>query len=200
LTDEQLMERLQQGQTDALDELYSRYAKRLYAFCRNTIHSRNPQDAEDLVQDIFVRVIRAAHTFNPRRASFGTWVFRIARNRCIDVFRRQQRVQIVPIGQRAEQDGYEEEIAPEDEIADQGEGVESALVRASVVEAVRDCIDGLDNEEERQAILLYYLGGKVYREIGKVLGKSTSMARNRVESAQDKVRRCLEQKGISSVA
>jgi RNA polymerase sigma-70 factor (ECF subfamily) len=194
------MERLQQGQTDALDELYSRYAKRLYAFCRNTIHSRNPQDAEDLVQDIFVRVIRAAHTFNPRRASFGTWVFRIARNRCIDVFRRQQRVQIVPIGQRAEQDGYEEEIAPEDEIADQGEGVESALVRASVVEAVRDCIDGLDNEEERQAILLYYLGGKVYREIGKVLGKSTSMARNRVESAQDKVRRCLEQKGISSVA
>jgi RNA polymerase sigma-70 factor (ECF subfamily) len=199
LTDEQLMERLQQGQTDALDELYSRYAKKLYVFCHNTTRSQSPQDAEDIVQDVFVRVIKAAHTFNPRRASFGTWVFRIARNRCIDVIRRQQRIQIVPIGQRSERDEYEEELASENELADQSESVESTLVRTSVVEAVRDCIDELENEDERQAILLYYLGGKVYREIGKVIGKSTSMARNRVKAAQDKVKRCLERKGIHSV-
>ncbi len=64
LTDEQLMERLQQGQTDALDKLYGRYANKLYAFCYNTTRSKNPQDAEDLVQDVFIRVIKAAHTFN----------------------------------------------------------------------------------------------------------------------------------------
>ena len=72
-------------------------------------------------------------------------------------------------------------------------------MRASVMEAVRDCINKLENEDERQAIVLYYLGDKVYKEIGEILGKSTSMARNRVKSAQDKVRRCLERKGIHSI-
>jgi RNA polymerase sigma-70 factor (ECF subfamily) len=85
LTDEQLVEQLQQGQTDALDELYKRYARKLYAFCYNATRSQNPQESEDLVQDVFVRVIKAAHTFNPKKASFRTWMFRIARNRCIDV-------------------------------------------------------------------------------------------------------------------
>jgi DNA-directed RNA polymerase specialized sigma24 family protein len=73
-------------------------------------------------------------------------------------------------------------------------------MRASVVQAVRDCIQELDHPDEKQAIVLYYLGDKVYREIGDVLGKSTSMARNRVKAAQDKVPRCLERKGIDAVS
>jgi DNA-directed RNA polymerase specialized sigma24 family protein len=46
--------------------------------------------------------------------------------------------------------------------------------------------------------LLYYLGGKVYREIGQVLGKSTSTAKNRIQSAQEQLKRCLEDKGIDA--
>ena len=199
-TDEQLMERLKQGQTGALDELYRRYARKLYAFCYNTMRFQNPQETEDLVHDVFVRVIKAARTFNPQKASFRTWMFRIARNHCIDVVRRKKRFQIIPLGKRAAQNDHEEELAPEDTIADQGENVESSVIRTSVIEAVRDCVNELDNADERQAIALYYLGGKVYREIGEILGKSTSMARNRVQSAQDKVKRCLERKGVHSVS
>jgi DNA-directed RNA polymerase specialized sigma24 family protein len=47
--------------------------------------------------------------------------------------------------------------------------------------------------------LLYYLGGKVYREIGQILGKSTSTAKNRIQSAQGQLKRCLEGKGVDSV-
>ena len=197
LTDEHLMERLCQGQTDALDELYKRYAKKLYAFCYHSTRSKNPQDAEDVAQDVFVRVIKAAHTFNPHKASFRTWMFSIARNRCIDVSRRRGRFSFIPLGKREDD---EEGLALKDTLADESEDVERSVIRASMIEAVRDCIAQLDNEDEKQAIVLYYLGGKVYREIGVILGKSTSMARNRVKSAQEKVKRCLERKGIVSAA
>ena len=81
LTDEELMERLKGGETDAIDELYKRYARRLHAFCYRITSS---EASEDLVQDVFMRVITAAHKFDSGKASFRTWVFRIARNRCID--------------------------------------------------------------------------------------------------------------------
>ena len=198
LTDEQLMERLQQGQTEALDELYRRYAHKLYVFCHNATRSADPQRSEDLVQDVFLRVIKAAHTYNPGLASFRTWVFGIARNRCIDVMRRRNRLRFIPLAGRLRQDHTQQEPALEDVLADPGASAEEVLLRSSLVEAVRDCIGEIENQDERQAILLYHLADKVYREIGEILGKSTSMARNHVKAAQDRLRQCLERKGIHS--
>jgi RNA polymerase sigma factor (sigma-70 family) len=92
-----------------------------------------------------------------------------------------------------------DETSWEDRIANGKESTEQTVVRASVMKAVRECIDRLKNEQERIALLLYYMGEKVYSEIAEVIGKSTSMARNRVNSAEEKVRRCLEGKGIVSM-
>jgi RNA polymerase sigma-70 factor (ECF subfamily) len=197
LTDELLIERLCQGQTDALDVLYMRYAKQLYVFCYNTLYSKNPQQSEDLVQDVFLRVIKAAHNFDPQKASFRTWLFRIARNRCIDTNRRRAILNLIPIVEPREQENAGGESLSEETLIARDDDVEASVVQASVSEAVRECISKLDSDDERQAIVLYYLGDKVYREIGEILGKSTSMARNRVESARVKVKRCLERKGIN---
>ena len=194
LTDEQLMAQLQQGNAGALDELYHRHARSLYAFCRNLAPPTH--DPEDLVQDVFLRVIKSAHTFDPQRASFRTWLFRVARNRCIDVARRTSLIRFLPIGRRAEGEARREETVPEEILVDERQDVESLAAKAEVVNAVRDCIDRLEHRDEKQAILLYHLSGMVYREIGEVLGKSTSMARNRVKAAQEKVKQCLEGKGI----
>lgn len=199
LTDEQLVERLQGGQAGALDQLYARYAKKLHVFCSYNARS-DRLDPEDLVQDVFLRVIKSAHTFDPGKASFRTWLFRIARNRCIDANRRERIIRFIPIGRKPERAGSQDQLEVEDALVDQGADVASSVMRASVVQAVRDCIEELDHQDEKQAIVLYYLGDKVYREIGDVLGKSTSMARNRVKAAQDKVRRCLERKGINAVS
>lgn len=192
-TDEQLMQQLQQGQTGALDRLYARYSKSLYAFCHHILRAQDPASAEDLVQDVFVRVIQSAHTFDPLKASFRTWLFRIARNRCLDLIRRHKLIQILPFARQASD---KEGPAPEERLPDPGADVEHAVLQDSMTRAVRDCIAALQNEEERQAFLLYYLGDKVYREIAKIMSKSTSTARNRVQAAQDKVRRCLERKGV----
>lgn len=197
LTDEQLMEQLQQGRTEALDALYQRYARKLYVFCQHSTRS-GPGDTEDLVQDIFVRVIKAAHTFDPQKASLRTWLFRIARNRCIDLIRRRGLIRFIPISGASGLDRAEEEVVRQAALVEQGQQTEDSLLQAAAIEAVRECIAELENDKERQAVLLYYLGSKVYREIGEVLGESLSMARNRVKAAQEKVRQCLERKGIDS--
>jgi RNA polymerase sigma-70 factor (ECF subfamily) len=196
LTDEQLMGQLQQGNTGALDELYRRHARGLYAFCHNLAPASH--DPEDLVQDAFLRVIKSARTFDPQRASFRTWLYRIARNRCIDVGRRASLIRFLPIGRRAERDEHRQETVPEEALADERQDVEALTARAEIIDAVRACVDQLEHRDERQAFLLYYLSGMVYREIGEVLDKSTSMARNRVKAAQEKVRQCLESKGIDA--
>jgi len=183
LTDEQLMEQLKNGETEAIDELYRRYSGKLYAFCRNITRS---EDSDDLVHDVFTRVIESASTFKPGKASFRTWLFRIARNRCIDFTRREGKIQFVPIEETVAQSGSVD--------------VEGAIIRKSLIETVRECLDELKNEQEKYAILLYYISGKVYREIGGILGRSTSMAKNRVRAAQEKVKRCLERKGVDSAA
>ncbi|MGD8626394.1 MAG: RNA polymerase sigma factor, partial [Anaerolineae bacterium] len=138
------------------------------------------------------------HSFDPRRASFRTWLYRIARNRCIDVARRARLIRFLPIGRRAESDARREETVPEDVLVDERQDVEALAAKADTIEAVGDCIDRLEHRDEKQAFLLYYLSGMVYREIGEVLGKSTSMARNRVKAAQQKVRQCLESKGFDA--
>ena len=104
LTDEQLVERLQGGQAGALDQLYARYAKKLHVFCSYNARS-DRLDPEDLVQDVFLRVIKSAHTFDPGKASFRTWLFRIARNRCIDANRRERIIRFIPIGRKPERAG-----------------------------------------------------------------------------------------------
>ncbi len=198
LTDEQLMVQLQQGHTEALDELYHRYARQLYVFCQHTANS-GPRDAEDLVQDVFVRVIKSARTYDPHKASFRTWLFRIARNRCIDHARRQALIRFLPLGGGAERDDAEESVALQATAVGQGPTTEASTLRGAAIDAVSDCLSGLEDDRERQAIVMYYVGSKVYREIAEVLGESLSMARNRVKAAQEKVRQCLERKGIDSL-
>jgi RNA polymerase sigma-70 factor (ECF subfamily) len=197
MTDERLMELLKRGESRALDELYRRHARRLFVFLRSATGLRNRQDCEDAVHDVFLRVIRGAEGFDPARASFRTWVARIARNLSIDVMRRREKAKIIPIDAPADADTYGGELTPAEVLSDQGEDPEASYRRSAAVRAVRDCIGKIENDAERQAIVLYYLYDKVYREVGEVLGESTSMARNRIKAAQTKVKDCLERKGIT---
>ncbi|MCP4396033.1 MAG: RNA polymerase sigma factor [bacterium] len=193
-TDEQLVEQLRRGKTRALDELYRRYAKSLYAFCLASAGSKEP---EDVVHDVFMRVIESADSFDADKASFRTWIYRIARNRCIDLARHNQKFSMFSLdAQQPNRDDGGHKPSFKETLADQKENPEQLLSKEAGIEAVHDCIDALQQQEERQAIALYYLAGKVYREIAEMLHKSTSTAKNYVGAAQEKVKRCLEGKGF----
>lgn len=192
LTDEHLIERLKKGNTRALDELYRRYARPLYAFCATLTRAHDP---EDIVHDVFLRVIESVDAFNPDRASFRTWIFRIARNRCIDVGRHHARVNLISLENPIGNPHNPGRATIADTLTAEQETITDALIRESEIESVRACLDALTEDDERQAIVLYYFLGKVYREIGDILQKSTSTAKNYVTAARDKLKRCLERKG-----
>src|SRR3954468_9779221 len=81
MTDEALMAAYQKGDLGAFAELVSRHERRLWNFLRRFV--RDPAAAEDLLQEVFLRVVRSAPEWRPT-AKGTTWLFTIARNLCVD--------------------------------------------------------------------------------------------------------------------
>src|SRR5215216_3314121 len=86
--DEELVRWVAGGDERALSELYDRYSRPVYATGVRLLG--DAQLAEELVQDAFTNVWRSAGSFDPSRASFATWLYRIARNRATDLDRRRR--------------------------------------------------------------------------------------------------------------
>ena len=86
-TDE-LVKRFQQGEISAFDELVERYQSRIYNITYR--YTRNPEDALDLVQEVFIKAFKALGKFQ-RRSAFYSWLYRVAVNVCVDFLRRKSR-------------------------------------------------------------------------------------------------------------
>ena len=84
-------------------------------------------------------------------------------------------------------------------LVDENRSIEELVEKKSITQAVRECINELKKDEEKQAVLLYYISGKVYREISEIFDKSISMVKKYVTSAQKQIRLCLEKKGINDL-
>jgi RNA polymerase sigma factor (sigma-70 family) len=145
-----------------------------------------------VLHDIFVRVIEKAHQFNPKKASFRTWLFRIAHNHAVNLFRREKLVKFQSLEQNVGREGAGIHLS--DTLADETQNMD----KSSLALAVRECIGRLKKETERQAIVMYYIFGKNYDEMSAVLGKSISAVRKHVLSAGEKVKNCLDEKGIGA--
>jgi RNA polymerase sigma factor (sigma-70 family) len=190
MTDEQLIMQLRDGNANALNELYRRYAKKLFVFLSNVMKTPDP---EDMVHDIFIRVIEKVHQFNPRKASFRTWMFRIAQNQAINVHRRQKIVRFSSLEQNLSQDASSgKDLYLSDTLEDKSQSIDES----GLVKAVRQCIGELKKDVERRAIVLYHVLEKNYEEISEVFQKSISAVRKYVIAAEEKVRLCLERKGF----
>jgi RNA polymerase sigma factor (sigma-70 family) len=191
MTDEQLMDQLRNGDRDSIDELYRRYAKKLYVYFSRMMKVPNP---EDLVHDIFIRVIEKAKQFNPKKASFRTWLFRVAQNHSINLYRRQKILKFSSLEQKIGQSSSSSGLHIRDTLEDKSQSADES----SLILAVRECIGELKKDIERQSLVLYHIFGRNYKEISDVFKKSISAVRKSVLSAEAKVRHCLERKGIDA--
>ena len=171
LSDEQLMSRLGGPELDAaLSTLYDRYSRTVYGVGLKILGERSL--AEELVQDVFLKVWRSSHTFDPSRASFSTWLYRVTRSAAIDLHRkRAHKVQLIA-------DGESHVLAARDLSATPQEVVDESWLSWRVSRA----LEALD-EPHREVIELAYFGGLSQREISERTGVPLGTVKSRTASA-----------------
>ena len=92
-TDEELMQKINKGQTKAFEVLYDRYSARLYRFFYRMLW-QNRALCEDFTQDIFLKIIEKPHLFDAKR-SFKSWVYTLAANKCKNAYRDKKDIQSI---------------------------------------------------------------------------------------------------------
>ena len=176
LSDEQLMARLGGPELEAaLSTLYDRYNRTVYGVGLKILGERSL--AEELVQDVFLKVWRSSHTFDPSRASFSTWLYRVTRSAAIDLHRkRAHKVHPIP-------DGESHVLAARDLSATPQEVVDESWLSWRVSRAL-EVLDG----PHREVIELAYFGGLSQREISERTGVPLGTVKSRTASAFKRLR------------
>jgi RNA polymerase sigma-70 factor (ECF subfamily) len=179
LTDEECMTRLGGPEVEAaLSALYDRYARTVYGVGLKILGNRSL--AEDLVQEVFLKVWRSADTFDSSRGSFSTWLYRVTRSCALDLYRkRASRVRQVP-------DGAPHIAAAKDSSAGPQEIVDESWLSWRVSRA----LEALD-APHREVIELAYFGGLSQREVSERTGVPLGTVKTRTASAFRRLRREL---------
>ena len=188
-TDEMLMVRYQRGDREAFVELVRRYQAPIYNFVIRHLH--HPSAAEDVTQDVFMRVVQKAAEFK-HEARFSTWLYTIARNLCIDHLRklshrRHPSLDQAP-GANPDQPALGESIADEHPHADVDRSATASEVQACLVSAVSAL-----PEEQREVFLLREIGNLPFREIAEVTGVGENTVKSRMRYALDRLRTALSE-------
>lgn len=166
------MERVaRHGDYLALAELYDRYGGLVYATGLRCLRDRSL--AEDLVQEVFMSIWRKAESFDARKASFSTWVFRITRNRATDFDRRR----------RARPRSAGDEALGHMPGRDNPGSVADRL-------AVAEALAGLSPEHQR-VITLAYFRGLTQREISRLTDTPLGTVKSRTTAALRELRKSM---------
>jgi RNA polymerase sigma factor (sigma-70 family) len=146
---------------------------------RNFIRRRVPdrEDAEDILQEVFYELIETYRLMKPIE-QVGAWLFRVARNRIIDLFRKKKTESLnEPVAFREEGD---DEPSLEDLLPSEDVGPEEAYARGVLLEALDDALEELP-PEQRDVFIAHEFEGKSFRELAEEtsVGINTLLARKR---------------------
>jgi len=182
-TDVQLMLDVKAGDEASFELLLHRYRTPLVNFLYRMV--RNREQAEDLAQEVFVRVYRAREDYVPS-AKFTTWLFRIATNLALNSVRdtRYRKLEVsidAPIGET--EDGDERTL----DIPEKHPNIEQHLVEDARRKMIRHAIDKLP-EKQRAAVLLHKYQELDYAEIAKILACSESALKSLLFRAYESLR------------
>jgi RNA polymerase sigma-70 factor (ECF subfamily) len=184
LRDEELVDRLDGRDLAAFEALYDRYGDLVYSVSLKVVG--DSYVAEDVTQDVFLRLWRRPELFDARRGRFVTWLLSVARNRSIDHRRSQSRRlrhEALPPGDD------EEDVVPG---GDERDDPALAAVLADERTAVRRAM-GVLPPEQRLAIQLAYFGGLTQQEVANRLGQPLGTVKTRIRLGMQKMRAALRE-------
>ena len=185
------MRRVARHDGEALAELYDLYASRVFGVCLRILNET--QLAEDIVQEVFVRVWERAHLFEQSRGSVSAWLMGITRNICIDQLRRRQaRPQAAepPTGENPDALPFEETLtdAQPDVPEQAAENERATLVRRALATL---------SPEQQLVIELSYFRGLTRREIARRLEWPEGTVHTRARLALQNLRQQLSLFGLN---
>ncbi|KRW91321.1 RNA polymerase sigma24 factor [Alicyclobacillus tengchongensis] len=182
LSDDMLLSAIVEGRRDAMEELYDRFAGFVYSFAYRAVG--NASAAEEIVQDVFVKVWRMADRYDASLGKVSTWLLSIARNAAIDHHRRHRRHELVQIA-----DG----VLPE--VADDAPTPEWVAEQADIRQRVRQALSQLPLDQ-KQIVEMMYFRGYTQQEISECLGISLGTVKSRARLAMAKLRERLGSVGM----
>jgi RNA polymerase sigma-70 factor (ECF subfamily) len=171
--DAEAVERVLSGDTEAFRSLVDRYQERVFRFVRNVAPRSTAH--EDLAQDVFVSAFVALASFDVRRGSFLTWLFAIAKNKCINAGRKMAPLLV------AQLPTVIDPTTPADELA-----------RAEIRACLDAALEGLP-ADQRECFVLAELVGLTAEQIAEIEGVVTSTIRSRLSRAKAGLRAALSQ-------
>jgi RNA polymerase sigma-70 factor (ECF subfamily) len=170
--DAQLLDGVRRGDEQAMAALFDRYSRVVYSVSLRVL--RDASAAEDVVQDVFLRVWRKPESFVSARGSLGGWLAVVARNRSIDTLRRK----------RPSEQVEEMQLASPFNLADEAE-------RNRLMERARTIIRRLP-PEQRKTLEMAFFDGLTHTEIAEMTGDPLGTVKTRIRGALTTLRKDLE--------
>ncbi len=185
-SDAEVMVRVKAGDQTAFEYLVQKYRRPLVGFMYRM--ARNAAAAEDLAQEVFLRVYRSRETYEPS-AKFATWLYRIATNLAVNHARdtRHERPEVT-----VSIDEPDEETGTTFELPDGGLTAEQALVRRERLLAIRGKVEALP-ERQRLAVIMHKYQQMDYKQIADVLKLSESATKSLLFRAYETLREQLKE-------
>jgi len=176
---DRLARRMKYGDESAARKLYEELVRKVFGFCMHRV--RNRELAEDLTQEIFLKLVRSIHLYEERKGHFVVWFWKLARNIILDHFRAKEREARSPVTSLEEL----KSVLPSNE--DLNRRVEEKMQYARLTSFLSDL-----QEEERELFELRYVAELSYRDIAVMLGKSEGTLRVAVMRLKKKMRNFFE--------
>ncbi len=184
-SDAEIMLRLKAGDEAAFNYLVGKYRRPIVSFMHRMTH--NPGAAEELAQEVFLRVYRSRDTYQAT-AKFSTWLYRIATNLAVNYARDSRH-------ERAEQSVSLEEPDPETglvpDLPDSTPNVEQNILERERLAAIRKHVEALP-ERQRIAVIMHKYQGLDYKQIAEVLKLSESATKSLLFRAYESLRERLK--------
>lgn len=180
-TDAAVVARARSGDSDAFRSLVERHSRNVFRLAFRMTGNEN--DAEDIVQETFLRAYKQLNRYESR-SSFGTWLFRIASNCSLDLIRARKHRQemVTPAG---------EEMDTMQLLPSTDPGPDRLAVSKQVQEKVTEAMAEL-SQQERTAFVLRHFEGLSIEQISGILGVGGNAAKHSIFRAVQKLRKALE--------